>query len=228
MSRTRHFLVPCSSLHLLLVLHSLSPLEWNANFASWHPRKAKALVWLLKVGVILRTLKVVLQICVRSHTAHLMELLCNQWSKYRGKQPTGCLGSFVVCRTALVSSKHLIKTYANCVWAQYLGQETYYWEAQVNPLEALIFWHQYQWSNRANSYHFVLCSEKFLNHNSAKPLSPQETTPLSSKRTTLQRSSAFSNQKSASAFQSLFGKDRRVALLCRLQSALQPHLGGQA
>lgn len=75
------------------------PLEWNVNLGSWHPHKAKALVWILKVGGRVRSFKVVLQICVRSHAAHLMDVLWNQGSKCREQGSTGSSGSSVVCGT---------------------------------------------------------------------------------------------------------------------------------
>lgn len=104
------------------------------------------------------------------------------------------------------------KTSANCVSALHLGHVTYLWKAQVNPPEALIFQHQFQWFNGVNSHHLVLCSGQFLNHTSIKPFSPQELVPLPSEKATLQRSSAFSNQSELLPFPSSFRKDRWAAL----------------
>lgn len=54
-----------------------------------------------------------------------MDLFCKQRSKCKGKWPMSCLGSFVVCRTALVSSKHLIN-HLQTVSALLLGHVTYH------------------------------------------------------------------------------------------------------
>lgn len=61
---------------------------------------------MLKVGGIVRSFNVVLQICFRSHAAHLMDLLCKQGNICRGQGPTGSSGSSVVRGTDLVSGKH--------------------------------------------------------------------------------------------------------------------------
>lgn len=81
----------------------------------------------------------------------------------------------------------------------------------------MIFQHQFQWFNRINSHHLVLCSGQFLNHTSTNP--PQESAPLPSEKRYSSKKLCFQQPK--------FIQKGQMDCSHPPQGALHAHLGGQ-